>query len=74
MQKESILDPFEHVSHLAFQFILCLYTCLTVSDELMGVLLVLVGACNWYNSEQWLPLADPEESPAWQNRLATGLH
>lgn len=34
---------------LGFQFILCLYTCLTVSDEPLGVLLVLVEACNWYS-------------------------
>lgn len=74
MLKKIILYPFEYVSHFAFQFILCLYTCLSVSDEPMGVLLVLVGACDWYSSEQWPPLTGQEEGPAWQNRLAIGWH
>ena len=52
----------------------CTPVCLSVSDEPMGVLLVLVGACDWYSSEQWPPLAGQEEGPAWQNRLAIGWH
>ena len=48
------------MSHFAFQLILCLYTCLSVSDEPMGVLLVLVGACESSGSEQWSRLAGQE--------------
>lgn len=52
----------------------CTPVCLSVSDEPMGVLLVLVGACDWYSSEQRPPLTGQEEGPAWQNRLAIGWH
>lgn len=66
------------MSHFAFQSILCLYTCLSVclsvSDEPIGVLLVLVGACDWYSSVQGPLLVGQEEGPAWQNRLAIGRH
>lgn len=68
------------MSCFAFQFVLCLYTCLSVclsirlsvSDEPIGVLLVLVGACDWYSSEQRPLLIGQEEGPAWQNRPAVG--
>ncbi len=72
MLKKIILYPLEYVSCFAFQFILHLYT--SVSDDLMGVLLVQVGACDWYSSEQWPLLAGQEEGPEWQNRLAIGWH
>lgn len=48
------------VSRFAFQLILCLYTCLFVSDEPMGVLLVLVGVCESSGSEQWPRLVGQE--------------
>lgn len=73
MLKKIILYPFEYVSC----FCLSVHPAsvhLSVSDEPMGVLLVQVGACDWYSSEQWPLLAGQEEGPEWQNRLAIGWH
>lgn len=78
MLKKITLYPFEYVLFcfsvrpVSVHLSVCLSIRLYVSDEPIGVLLVLVGACDWYSSEQWPLLVGQEEGPAWQNRLAVG--